>query len=90
MWKQRSWTKWLQLRDKNTIFFHSKASNRRRKNHIGKIQDAYKVQVNDKDEMEDIIMGYFIDIFTSSSSLNLNNVLDGVTPYINSGMATLL
>ena len=40
MWRQRSQINWLQLGDRNTIFFHEKASARFKKNLIDGLLDA--------------------------------------------------
>lgn len=39
MWKQRSRNMWLKLGDKNTSFFHTKASNRKARNYIMGLTD---------------------------------------------------
>lgn len=40
MWRQRSKILWLRDGDKNTKFFHSKASQRRRRNYITRLHDV--------------------------------------------------
>ena len=40
MWRQRSKIAWLRDGDRNTQFFHSKASQCRRRNYITKLHDA--------------------------------------------------
>ena len=39
MWRQRAKVQWLKDRDRNTRVFHSKASQRRRKNYIKGLYD---------------------------------------------------
>ena len=46
-WKQRSRADWLKEGDKNTKFFHSKASAKRRKNKIWGVEDDRGNWVND-------------------------------------------
>lgn len=66
-WKQRSRADWLKGEDKNTKFFHAKASARRRKNRIEGIEDRMGNWLNDKEEVEKIFCEYFQDLFTTSN-----------------------
>ena len=50
-WAQRSRLAWLKHRDKNTKFFHSKASQKQRRNHIKGIKNLQEHWV---EEVEDI------------------------------------
>lgn len=59
MWKQRVRIEWLHLGDRNTSFFHGKASNKERRNYIDRIQNEKSNWVKDEDEIESIIMGVF-------------------------------
>lgn len=46
--------------------------------------------MKEEDDIEEIILNYFREIFTSSSPTDLDLVLDSVEPYINSNMTQLL
>ena len=51
---------WLKHGDRNTKNFHSKASQRRRRNYIEGIKNANGVWVEEVDEVADVVSDYFI------------------------------
>lgn len=69
-WRQRSKALWLQNRDRNTKFFHGKASDRRRRNLIEGILDQNNFWREDTQEIEHEVCRYFHELFTSSKPLD--------------------
>ncbi|KAJ8446311.1 hypothetical protein Cgig2_005842 [Carnegiea gigantea] len=69
MWWQRARTDFLKFRDLNRRWFHSRASMRRTKNVISKLQDADGVVYMDADKLEHIVVDYFTQLFTGASTL---------------------
>ncbi|XP_024196455.1 uncharacterized protein LOC112199713 [Rosa chinensis] len=65
-WKQRSRVTWLKEGDRNTGFFHRKASNRRRKNTLNGLYDDMGVWCDDDAGMERVVSSYFSKMFTAS------------------------
>jgi len=51
MWQQRSRIRWLSAGDKNTRFFHLRASLRRKKNKISKLKRPDGQVTEDADEI---------------------------------------
>ncbi|XP_057452170.1 uncharacterized protein LOC130743990 [Lotus japonicus] len=67
MWSQRSRATWLRHGDRNSRFFHQKASQRRRRNMIEFIQDANGREVETDEEIVHVLLSYFQDLFTCSN-----------------------
>lgn len=63
MWQQRSKITWLKGGDRNTCYFHNKASVRRKKNQIGRIHDNTGVCRETK-QCDAVIVDYFTQLFS--------------------------
>ena len=86
-WCQRSRSFWLKARDKNTKFFHQRASQWRRKNHIGGVFDNDGVWWEFEEGIATVAEKYFKDLFTTTNPSNMDSVLNVVdrvdTPNMN-------
>lgn len=71
IWSQRSRTLWLHEGDKNTKFFHGKAEQRRKTNHICKLKDKEGRSWNGKANCEKVLISYFTKLFSSSGPTNI-------------------
>ncbi|GAU20573.1 hypothetical protein TSUD_33200 [Trifolium subterraneum] len=70
-WSQRSRALWLTHGDKNTNFFHQKASQRRRKNKIDTIKDTRDITHTDSDEIEQTFITHFQQLFSTQNTTNI-------------------
>ena len=66
IWQQRSRLNWFQSGDRNISFFHVKASARHKKNFIEGILDANEVWHEDDEKVEEVVVEYYKDLFTTS------------------------
>ncbi|CAM8982614.1 unnamed protein product [Rhodiola kirilowii] len=92
-WRQRSRTEWLKAGDRNTPFFHAKASQRRKANHIEGLRDASGEFCSTENEITTIITDYFSHIFQSQVSLQedkWNEALDMIPRIVSDEMNTML
>ena len=64
-WHQRSQISWLKHGDKNTKFFHSKASQRRRRNFIHGLRDGQQNWVEEINDIAGVTTSYFESIYSS-------------------------
>ncbi|KAH7573117.1 hypothetical protein JRO89_XS03G0071700 [Xanthoceras sorbifolium] len=79
-WKQRSRVSWLQNGDRNTRFFHSQASKRKKINNISGLFDSHGRWTEKVAGIESIAVSYFVGIFSSDkpSRRDINEVLGSV------------
>ena len=78
-WVQRSRISWLKHGDKNTKFFHSKATQRRKKNHISGIQNSQGQWVEDLEEVVVVVSAYFDNLFSAGVANQMEEYLNKVT-----------
>lgn len=62
-WFARACANEIRDGDKNTSYFHHKASQRKQSNTIHKIQDRVGIWKTNEDEVGEVINDYFIEIF---------------------------
>ncbi|XP_050241304.1 uncharacterized protein LOC126690225 [Quercus robur] len=76
-WAQRSRIPWLKHGDKNTRFFHSKASQRKWRNHIQSIKNAEDVWVEEESDIAGVALEYFETLFKVGTCERLEECLNG-------------
>lgn len=90
VWQQRSRVLWLTSGDKNTNFFHLRASQRKKKNKIVRLKRADGQFTEDEQEMEEMTLVFYQQLYTSEGTTDMERVLDTVPHKVTSEMNTLL
>ena len=67
MWLQRSKTLWAAQGDRNTRFFHSRATNKHRKNFIYKLRKLDGQWSAYNEEVANILIQYYKELFSSAN-----------------------
>jgi hypothetical protein len=81
-WAQRSRANWLQFGDRNSSFFHSFASARRKKNYIKKLKNDNDVWVEGTENLKPLISDYFTNLFTSEVQATDPALLQKIQPKV--------
>jgi hypothetical protein len=85
-WKQRSRADWLQHGDKNTKYFHMKASQRRKRNRITELKDNNGHVVRDYEDIEKILVEHFQNLFQKQQTHNIDKTVEVVKDKLNQEM----
>ena len=86
MWHQRARVEWLKNGDLNTSYFHSRATQRNKKNFISKLVLEDNTVVEDEKMIGEAMVNYFRHIFTSTTPSEFEPILQGIEPKITHGM----
>ncbi|XP_016700008.1 uncharacterized protein [Gossypium hirsutum] len=65
-WAQRARNQWLRKGDRNTRYFHVRATGRKKKNRIDKLKDKQGLWHSYKNEICQVVWNYFNDLFKTS------------------------
>ena len=77
-WAQWSRINWLKYGDKNTKFFHAKATQRRRKNYIRGIRNTQGQWVEELEEVVEVVSAYFDNLFHAGVGDQIEEYLNAV------------
>lgn len=69
-WKQRAKQFWLREGDQNTKFFHKYATGRKKANQLIGLQDSNGEWQENKEDIRNIIVDYFLELFRAQVRLN--------------------
>lgn len=86
MWKQCSRIMWLAEGDKNTRFFHLRASQRRRKNKITKLRKPDGEFTENEVKMGALASAFYKDLYTSEGTEDMERVLSTVPTKVTTAM----
>lgn len=90
MWKQHSHNTRLKLGDKNTIFFHTKASLRKALDSILGLNDPNGVWQEDPWNIEEVTTKYSTTLFTTSNPSNWEELNAAIKPVVSKSINYLL
>lgn len=90
MWQQCSRALSLNYGDRNTSYFHNKASQRFRRNQILKLKNDQNVWCTEESQIKNISFAYCQSLFSSSVPLDFNEVLHKVHPSVTDEMNSKL
>ena len=76
--------------DKNTRFFHCRATQRNKRNLILGLEDEVGVWVEEEEVLGKVVEDYFQDLFTSLNPSQFNVILEGLQPVITAKMSAPL
>ena len=86
MWNQRSKALWIKCGDRNTKFFHATKNNRQRKNKIEGLNDLEGRWREGEEKVEDIILKYFNDIYSTTFPIDFEASLGAVGRRVSEAM----
>ena len=90
MWKQRSRALWLKEGHQNTKFFHNRASHRYKRNRIEELKNEAGVVCTNEEEIADILIAYYQQLFSTASPTRVEEVLRVVPSIITEEQNTML
>ncbi|KAL8520511.1 hypothetical protein ACS0TY_011147 [Phlomoides rotata] len=90
MWFQRSRALWLKEGDRNTPFFHLKATQMRDRNTIHRLETADGEWTTEVGEIGAVLRDYYSELFTSVDHCNMHLVLETVETKVTGEMNEFL
>ena len=89
-WAQQSRLNWLKHGDRNTKFFHARATQRKRRNHIRGIWNTHGQWVEELEEVVGVASAYFDNLFQARTEDQMEECLNAVQSKVTDDMQEFL
>jgi hypothetical protein len=86
MWRQQSHIQWLSEGDRNTRFFHMRASKRKKRNRIERLRRLDGSLAEDNEELGQMARDFYSSLYTTEGTVGMADVLDTVLVSVSSEM----
>ena len=86
MWRQKSRSLYLKERDRNTRFFHCRATLRKRQNTISGIRNQVEEWCTDPEQIAEVFIDYYRDLFTSTNLQSMLTILKSIPQLVTEEM----
>ena len=86
MWLQRSKVQWAKLGDKNSKYFHARATQRFKRNSINALKKDDDTWCQNLDEVAETIMNYYKELFHSANPTSMENTTQFINTVITEEM----
>uniref|UniRef100_A0A7N2LGY8 Zinc knuckle CX2CX4HX4C domain-containing protein n=1 Tax=Quercus lobata TaxID=97700 RepID=A0A7N2LGY8_QUELO len=86
----KSKVQWMSLGDRNTKYFHTKASGRKKKNTISKLMDDRGIWRESTLEVAEVAVSYFENLYMTSHPERILEVVEAVDPKVSDEMNQIL
>lgn len=90
MWKQRSRVLWLHEGDRNTRYFHSRATHRYWHNRIEALENPMGEKCVDENGIANILVDFYQNLFTSASPSRIEEALEATPRLVTKEMNQIL
>ena len=86
MWEQRARALFLKCSDRDTSYFHSKASHRHHRNQIFRLRNNANAWCTEESQIKEIAVDYYNSLFASTHPLDFDEILETVHPLVSKDM----
>jgi len=90
MARQRSRVDWLQAGDRNTSFFHARASARRKTNRISYLLREDGTRCEDREELKGMVRDFYTTLFSAERCDHIDDILEAIPCKIDQSINEML
>uniref|UniRef100_A0A2N9FN80 Protein kinase domain-containing protein n=1 Tax=Fagus sylvatica TaxID=28930 RepID=A0A2N9FN80_FAGSY len=86
LWRQRSRAEWLKAGDRNTRYFHCRATQRQRRNHVYRLKSPTGLWTTNSAQVPALFIDYYNSLFQTENPGQIEQVVEHILPVVTEGM----